>query len=60
MLVKLVLTKFKKHEDLTVNFVSGLNVIRGLNEAGKSSIYHAISYALYGSKIGRASCRERV
>ena len=50
MLVKLVLTKFKKHEDLTVNFVSGLNVIRGLNEAGKSSIYHAISYALYGSR----------
>lgn len=50
MLVKLVLTKFKKHENLTVNFTGGLNVIRGANEAGKSTLYHAVAYALYGSR----------
>jgi len=50
MLKSLTLTNFKKHENLHIDFGSGFVALRGANEAGKSSIYHAIAYALYGSR----------
>ena len=50
MISTLKLTNFQKHEDLTVNFTSNLNAIRGLNEAGKSSLMRAIAYAFFGSR----------
>lgn len=49
MLQKLKLTCFRQHTDLEVNFTAGLNAIRGSNEAGKSTILLAISYAFFGS-----------
>jgi DNA repair exonuclease SbcCD ATPase subunit len=50
MITTLKLTNFQRHEDLTVNFTSNLNAIRGLNEAGKSSLMRAIAYAFFGSR----------
>jgi DNA repair exonuclease SbcCD ATPase subunit len=58
MLHKLELTNFKKHESLTVDFTTGLNVFRAANEAGKSSIYHAIRYAFWGSRALPDSLEE--
>lgn len=45
-LVRITLTNFKKHEHLEIDLSSGLNVIRGSNWAGKSSVLHGILFAL--------------
>jgi DNA repair exonuclease SbcCD ATPase subunit len=50
MLNKLTLQCFRRHEALTIDFTPGINVMRGANEAGKSTIHQAISYALFGAK----------
>ena len=42
MLRTLTLKNFRKHEDVEFNFVDGLTVIRGSNEAGKSSLGESI------------------
>ncbi|RLF25750.1 MAG: hypothetical protein DRM97_00825, partial [Thermoprotei archaeon] len=48
MIVKLILENFKryrgKHE---IIFKPGLNLIQGHNDAGKSSLFHAISYVFF-------------
>lgn len=49
MLISARLQNFRKHEDLTVNFTAGINAIRASNEAGKSTLIEAISYADFGS-----------
>lgn len=60
MLKSITLKKFRKHEDLTVNFTGGLNALRGANEAGKSTLQEAILYALYGSKTLRTTLADTV
>lgn len=50
MIEYLKLTNFKRHENLEINFQCGLTLLAGPNEAGKSSVIHAILYALYGSR----------
>lgn len=60
MLEKLTLTNFRKHEDLVLDFSSGLNVVRGQNEAGKSTLQEAIGYALFGSKALRTTFADTV
>ena len=50
MLKTLTLTNYRKVENSTINFVSGLNVFRGESEAGKSTRLEAVMYALFGSK----------
>lgn len=50
MLNKLTLQYFRRHESLSIDFTTGINVIRGANEAGKTTIHQAISYALFGAK----------
>jgi DNA repair exonuclease SbcCD ATPase subunit len=60
MLTKLTLTNFKGHESLVVNFSAGLVALKGANEIGKSSIYHAILYALYGSRALPLTLAETV
>lgn len=60
MLKKLELRNFRKHTDLSIEFGNGLNVIRGSNEAGKSTILEAALYALYGAKALRNSLAETV
>ncbi len=55
MLRTLTLKNFRKHEDVKFNFVDGLTVIRGSNEAGKSSLGESIMYALFGANMLRES-----
>lgn len=40
---------FRKHEDLKITFTKGLNVLRGPNEIGKTTVTEAILYAFYGA-----------
>lgn len=60
MLKKLTLTCFRRHENLAVDFTSGLNLIRAPNEGGKSTIAEAIAYALFGAKALRTTFAETV
>lgn len=43
----LVLKNFKSHENTSIDFNPGITVIVGENGAGKSTIFEAISYALF-------------
>jgi DNA repair exonuclease SbcCD ATPase subunit len=49
MFDQLVLTNFRQHESLTIDFEPGLIAIRGANERGKTTINEAIGYAMFGS-----------
>ena len=60
MLISLKLQNFKKHESLTIAFAEGLNVIRGANENGKSTVVQAVAYALYGARSLPLSLDETV
>lgn len=44
---KLILNNFKSYEYAEINFNKGITVIVGENGAGKSSIFEAISFALF-------------
>ncbi len=39
---------FRKLTDHTFSFVAGMNAIRGLNEHGKSTLFEAMAYAMFG------------
>lgn len=43
------LENFRKHASLTVRFTAGINTIRAVNEAGKSTLLESIAYALFGT-----------
>lgn len=53
MIKQLVLKNFRQHQDLTLNFDAGVTVLRGQNEAGKTTIFEAIAYALFGTRSAR-------
>ena len=42
------LKNIKPHRDRELNFVGGINVLSGNNGVGKSTIFEAIGYALFG------------
>ena len=44
---KLELKNFKSHVDTTIDFNTGISLIIGKNGAGKSSIFEAITFALF-------------
>jgi DNA repair exonuclease SbcCD ATPase subunit len=54
MLLQLKLKNFRQHEDKTFDFTEGLNVIRGMNEAGKTTVLEAIGYGAFGAD----ACRD--
>jgi len=60
MLKSLKLTNFKQHRDLSVEFTTGINVLRGKNEIGKSGVLHSIAYALFGIKAVPYSLEDAV
>ena len=60
MISKLVLQNFMQHRNLTINFTTGIQVVKGANEAGKSSVLTAISYALFGAKALRTPIEQAV
>ncbi|MFS0577230.1 AAA family ATPase [Sporosarcina sp. 179-K 3D1 HS] len=45
---KLVIYGFGKHENVTIDFGSSMNVLYGLNEAGKTTIQQFILHILFG------------
>ncbi|HEY8135988.1 MAG TPA: ATP-binding protein, partial [Candidatus Limnocylindrales bacterium] len=47
IITRLRLTNFRRHRALDVQLGPGLNVVRGANEAGKSTIQRAIEMALF-------------
>ena|GEM_PF-1212288 len=48
MITKLTLKNFKQYRgEHTISFSPGMNLIQGENDAGKSTIFHAISYVLF-------------
>jgi exonuclease SbcC len=49
---RLVLKDFKSHEASDIAFTSGLNIFLGEVGAGKTSIFEAISFALFGRYAG--------
>lgn len=60
MFLEVQLTSFRQHRDLTVQFGPGLNAIRGANEAGKTTIIEAITYAMFGARALRESLADTV
>lgn len=50
---------YRIHKDLTLQFVSGINLLLGQNGQGKSSVLEAIGVALFDSKT-RTSFKEAV
>src|SRR5512140_2044193 len=42
------LKNIKSHRDTRLSFSSGINVLSGPNGVGKSTIFEAIGYALFG------------
>lgn len=53
MILELELKCFRRHENLLVRFGRGLNVIRGPNEIGKTTLTEGMLYAAYGAKALR-------
>ncbi len=47
-ILSISLKNIKPHLDTELNFVSGINVLSGNNGVGKSTIFEAIGYALFG------------
>jgi DNA repair exonuclease SbcCD ATPase subunit len=47
IITRLRLANFRRHRALDVQFGPGLNVVRGANEAGKSTVQRAIEMALF-------------
>lgn len=60
MLKSLKLRNFRKHTDREFNFTPGLNILRGVNEEGKSTIFESIGYAMLGSTALRESLDDVV
>lgn len=47
-ILSISLKNIKSHHDLELHFASGINVLSGINGIGKSTIFEAIGYALFG------------
>lgn len=53
MFKTLKMKNFRKHTDSTFTFQEGLSVLRGANEQGKTTMFEALAYALFGVKALR-------
>lgn len=60
MLNRVRLVNFRKVTDDTMTFTQGINLIRGGNEASKSTRLEAIAYALFGSRALRTPLEQAV
>ena len=57
MIERLVLRNFKSHEASDIAFNPGLNIFLGEVGAGKTSIFEAVSFALFGRYAGNTTQR---
>jgi exonuclease SbcC len=48
LILAISLKNIKSHRDKELHFVGGINVLSGVNGVGKSTIFEAIGYALFG------------
>lgn len=48
MITKIAMKNFRGHPEVLLEFGPGVNLIRGKNEAGKTTVGHAIAFAFYG------------
>jgi exonuclease SbcC len=55
ILKTLTLRNFRKFKNITIEFPDGVTGVVGLNGAGKSTIFEAIAWVLYGSVAARTS-----
>ena len=58
MIKKLVLVNYRTYSDHTLEFDEKLNIIKGANGIGKTTIVEAISFALFGSSMQRGKANE--
>jgi exonuclease SbcC len=58
ILKNLTLRNFRKFKNATVEFPDGVTGVVGLNGVGKSTIFEAIAWVLYGSVAARTSADE--
>ena len=49
MITRIILENWRSHENTSLEFSKGTNVIVGITGAGKSSIMNALCYALFGT-----------
>ncbi|MHA1239550.1 MAG: AAA family ATPase [Promethearchaeota archaeon] len=52
MIESMRLKNFRKHQDLIIDFDEKFNLIHGRNNAGKTTIFYAIEYCLFGGVQG--------
>ena len=53
MISQIQLKYFRQHQDYYINFANGITVICGANESGKSTLFEAITFALFGVRACR-------
>jgi len=58
ILKNLTLKNFRKFRDVTIDFPDGITGVVGLNGVGKSTIFEAISWILFGTIAARTSADE--
>ncbi|MHA1190914.1 MAG: AAA family ATPase [Promethearchaeota archaeon] len=52
MIESIRLKSFRKHEDMSLDFDEKFNLIHGRNNAGKTTVFFAIEYCLFGGVLG--------
>ncbi len=58
LLKNLTLKNFRKFKNITIDFPDGVTGVVGLNGVGKSTIFEAIAWVLYGPVAARTSADE--
>src|SRR5271155_5210822 len=48
MIERIRVRNFRRYRDATLRFEAGVNFIEGRNNVGKTSLFYAIEYALFG------------
>ena len=53
MIRQIQLKHFRQHQHYAIDFTHGTTVIYGANESGKSTLFEAITFALFGVRACR-------
>jgi exonuclease SbcC len=58
ILKSLTLKNYRKFKDVTIEFPDGVTGVIGLNGVGKSTIFEAIAWVVYGPVAARTSAEQ--